>query len=325
MVNLTRRSGPTAVVALAVIAAARLAVIGQSGRPVTGVVTTGGVPAAGAVVRAQGTAVATVTDERGSFHLAIGETSAAPVFITAAKPGFFNTRARLLAAATSLALDLSPIPDADNEQYRWQDPAPNPRSPDNCGNCHDAIFNEWSRDQHAAAAVNPMVRTMYDGTDVRGRHDVGPGYRRDWADEGNCAHCHAPLSTANSDRLVDLSAVGGVQRTGVSCDFCHKVAQVPSTPHIAALRVRRPALNGKLIFGPLDDATFPGEVPDFSVAPVFKTSEYLRLVPRGPVLGRARVLDVFGVEDHELRAARCAVPVVSYGPNRRHDARGADR
>jgi nitrate/TMAO reductase-like tetraheme cytochrome c subunit len=222
-------------------------------------------------VRAQGSKNAVRTDPEGRFTIAIER---AGVYLTAGKEGFYNNRV-LATPGKPVEIEMRPIPGADNAGYAWQDPRPNKARKDNCGNCHDRIYSEWSRDGHAQAAVSPLVMTMYNGTDVQGRPYRGPGYRIDWNDEGSCSTCHAPSAAISEGKDVNLAKVTGASRAGVGCDFCHKVQSVSkasSSPDFADVRMLRPAAGKKLLFGPYDDATFPEEVPDFSYSSLFKQS-----------------------------------------------------
>jgi hypothetical protein len=242
---------------------------------VTGFVTTEGRPLAGAVVKLYGGEPSAVSEADGRFTLP-GIAPTGDVFLTAAKPGYYNVRTRLARTSEPIRLELLPIPGQDNPHYAWQDPTPDPAREDNCGNCHSRIYGQWADDGHSRAARNPIVLSMYNGTDVKGRANVGPGYRLDWSDQGNCASCHAPMAAARGV-ATDLNNVEGVEGTGVSCDFCHKVKEVSTDPqfmHFAEMQVLRPAKGQKLIFGPFEDAIFPKDIPDLSYSPLFETSRF---------------------------------------------------
>jgi hypothetical protein len=240
---------------------------------VKGVVTTGGEPVAGAIVKVYGGEPSTVSAADGRFTLTgIGPTG--DVFVTAAKPGYYNVRQHLPRANETIHLELHPIPTEDHRDYAWQDPTPDPAREDNCGNCHSRIYGQWAGDAHSQAARNPLVLGMYNGTDLEGHANVGPGYRLDWSDQGNCASCHAPMLAARGTP-TDLNKVEGVEATGVSCDFCHKIKAVSADPqfmNFTEMQVLRPAKGQKLIFGPFEDAIFPKDIPDLSYSPLFESS-----------------------------------------------------
>jgi hypothetical protein len=241
---------------------------------VRGYVVSEGHGVAQAQVRLHGGDQSTTTDDKGAFVLR-GIATVGSHYVIAAKPGYYNARQLLAPGTTSLQLTLLRIPDNDHHEYEWVDPTPAPERDGSCGNCHSRIYSEWADDAHARASTNPVVLSMYQGTHVDGRTKVAPGYRLDWSDTGTCSTCHAPLSRVTSG--TDLGAIEGVARTGVSCDFCHKVMDVVTTApfsHVSDMRVVRPPPGQKLIFGPLEDAMFKGDVPDLSVAPVFKSSRF---------------------------------------------------
>jgi hypothetical protein len=251
---------------------------------ITGEVLGSGHPVAGAIVRIQGAEFSTLSDEHGRFKLSV-PTSITDRYVTAGKVGYYTNRVRLVAVDQHVVINLQEIPNQDNKDYQWQDPTPDVKSQDNCGNCHSRIYGEWSNDAHSRSAVNPILRTMYEGTDMLGR-PRGPGYRLDWSDEGNCASCHAPIAALRLN--MNLNELQGVDRTGVSCDLCHKVKDVGpdlNVPNLAEVNFMRPPKGSKLIFGPFDDATFISEVPDFSHSPLFKSSRFCAVCHDGSFWG----------------------------------------
>lgn len=267
------RVPPTVIILAAIGLGVSVAAQTLGSRAITGRVRSAGSPIGGATVRVYGTDRAVTSAADGSFVLPVD--GPGDVLITAAKPGYYNLR-RNVRPDTPVQLDLTAIPASDNATYAWQDPSPNPKRPDNCGNCHSAIYRQWSGDAHARAAINPIVLDMYNGTGAHGATDIVPGYRLDWSDDGNCAGCHAPLASAQHPG-ISLNDVTGVAKGGVSCDFCHKVREVSRNtqfPNIEDVRVLRPPAGRKLLFGPFDDAIFPKDVPDFSFAPVFSSSQF---------------------------------------------------
>jgi hypothetical protein len=137
----------------------------------------------------------------------------------------------------------------------------------------------------------------------------GPGFKLDNPDRtGVCAACHAPgagkvpttsgcgwLGCHNSatsqynTKLVPpgVSAVGtyGAAADGISCEFCHKIAQVQinkqtglpyeDSPGILSLSLLRPEPGHDIFFGPLDDiARADIETPRDSYLPLQKESTF---------------------------------------------------
>lgn len=238
-----------------------------------GLVLAAGRPLPDAVVRVQGHDNYVVTDRDGRFDPSALDARPAD-YVTAGKAGYYNRRMQFRSLSDSLIIELRPVPDQDNEKYKWQDPNPDPNQKDNCGNCHTAVFREWRESAHAHSVVNPLVSTLYNGTDVHGK-TVGPGYKLDWSDQGNCSVCHAPAAATR--QKFELGNLSAVERSGVTCDYCHKIADVQPDPNFAntpAVRLLRPERGVKLLFGPFSDATFPDEIPDFTLSSLYQRSQY---------------------------------------------------
>jgi hypothetical protein len=139
---------------------------------------------------------------------------------------------------------------------------------------------------------------MYNGTDVSGHQSpltrygysrdygripllpdlsqpyFGPGYKLDFPDTaGNCAACHVPGAAIDDPYGVDPNAIAGVDRFGIHCDYCHKVADVtldpetslpyPNRPGVLSQDLRRPfpadEERYQLFFGTFDDDNVPME------------------------------------------------------------------
>jgi hypothetical protein len=251
---------------------------------VAGSVTSEGRPIAGAVVRWQGAASATHTDMHGCFTLA-GPRRLRP--LTAAKDGFLIDAIHPTGNAPP-HLRLLPAPDDDNDDYAWIDPTPDPRRENNCGNCHGRIHDEWSQSAHAGAAKNPKFLHLFAGTDgaappaatwnLQAEHPLGSGV---------CASCHAP-TLASPDLDYDVRQARGVDRHGVHCDYCHKIAEAPTDKLGTRFgrdgyRLARPKGGEQLFFGPLDDAVRSGE--SFAYAPWYKDSRYCASCHEGTIFG----------------------------------------
>ncbi|MCE9533827.1 MAG: hypothetical protein K8T89_22275 [Planctomycetes bacterium] len=217
-------------------------------------------PVADAIVRIKGTSTYTLTDDQGRFRLSAPLSGAR---ITAAKEGYYIAGA--LVSDGPITIHLKKLPDGDGDDYTWVDPTPDPASPNNCGNCHKAIHDEWQRSSHATSATNPRFLGMYRGTDWQGQPDVGWNLLKEHPSGADvCASCHAPTQRAirfdepkKSDPFHALS-----KPSGVHCDFCHKIAG-PGTGEFGLAQGRfqlkmqfpeakRPDPH-QLFFGPLDD------------------------------------------------------------------------
>jgi hypothetical protein len=239
---------------------------------------------AGARVKYQGDCPVVLSDRAGHFRLPPPARPSQRV--TAWKAGYAIAAAPV--SLHPLRLTLSPLPESDNDDYAWTDPRPDPASANNCANCHDAIYREWSGSAHARSATNRRFRNLFDGTDWHGRPTIGwslLAQRPEGA--GVCAACHAP--TFRDPALdYDFRKVSGVAARGVHCDYCHKVADAPADRlgirfGRDGLRLLRPDDGRQLFFGPLDDAYREGET--FAYAPLYKESRYCASCHEGIVFG----------------------------------------
>jgi hypothetical protein len=83
-----------------------------------------------------------------------------------------------------------------------------------CSSCHRTIHTYWSESAHAQAATRPSYLEAL-RTSVEGASDKDAVRR-------GCVWCHAPTALVTGD--YDLQRP--VTKEGVSCDFCHTVADV---------------------------------------------------------------------------------------------------
>jgi hypothetical protein len=83
-----------------------------------------------------------------------------------------------------------------------------------CATCHKAIHGYWSESEHSRSATRPSyLASLAAAVDsASDKHGVRRG----------CVWCHAPTSLVTGDYALE----GEVAREGVSCDFCHTVADV---------------------------------------------------------------------------------------------------
>ncbi len=87
-----------------------------------------------------------------------------------------------------------------------------------CQGCHPKAYDEWSSSMHAYASDDPLFRAM----NARGQREAGIG--------DFCVKCHAPVavSTGLTDDGLNLDELPQPSK-GVTCYFCHNVAQVVGT------------------------------------------------------------------------------------------------
>ncbi|MFO0875910.1 MAG: carboxypeptidase-like regulatory domain-containing protein [Gemmataceae bacterium] len=238
-------------------------------------------PLANARVRWQGTTLTTRSDATGLFTL---PWLSRPGRVTASAHG--HVIAGHPAGPGWLTLHLRPLPQEDHPDYAWVDPTPLPGEESRCGNCHQAMYREWSAGGHARALSNPHFRNLYDGTDHQGR----PGAGWNLLDEhpngaGVCASCHAPALADADPARFDIRQVRGVATHGVHCDYCHKVAgpgdgEIGLTHGRFLHRLLRPA-EGQLFFGPLDDVDRGEDV----YSPYLRDSRFCAACHEGVLFG----------------------------------------
>ncbi len=117
------------------------------------------------------------------------------------------------AAASTLilgALILAPLGIAD-EVHRTMDPGPAAA----CGTCHSRVYDEWSESWMARAYSNATFQAIYA---FRTESDK----QNDTTTAQGCLRCHAPLGFL----YQDVTGVRAETNEGVSCEFCHRVAEV---------------------------------------------------------------------------------------------------
>ena len=125
---------------------------------------------------------------------------------------------------TGVEIALDALDEPDNPDYAWWPPAGT--KPEGCGSCHGSIVYQWDDSWHARATDDPWVLQMYDGTDANGNPGVGPGYRLDHDDAGECGACHAATASWEAGESVAMDAVPPEHRVGVACETCHKIRSV---------------------------------------------------------------------------------------------------
>lgn len=238
-------------------------------------------PLAGVLVRWQTREVCTQTDEQGRFQLP-------PVpagRVTAWKAGYFIGGASW--EGEPLHLRLKRLPETDHADYAWVDPAPDPASPNNCANCHGAIYREWAGSGHGRSASGRHFRNLYQGDDWHGRPAAGWGVlTQHEAGAGVCVACHAPALPAGDPAQFDLTVLTGTAARGVHCDYCHKIADVGPGPLGLShgrfnLTLLRPGPDEQLFFGSLDDV----DRGDDAFSPLYRESRYCASCHEGVVFG----------------------------------------
>jgi len=224
---------------------------------------TTGVPIGEARVTLQATVQHTTAASDGSFNLA--NVNGIGLVIAGAKKGYYNQSVTVTTPATNVTISLDPVPRSDDPNY-------NLMSPFQCASCHDSQFQQWDTSRMASTGLNSWVYDLFDGTGTVGGSG-GFVYTEDSVhavDEpsGSCASCHQPEGwLANPFQPLDplSGSPTDAQLRGVSCEACHKiadvdVAQIDATGFIAgAVTVTRPDSSGlveQVMYGLLGDVDF---------------------------------------------------------------------
>lgn len=241
---------------------------------ISGIVSFDGNPLPGALIKLQGTDFADTSDNSGHFQIDVDEIVDS-IILTAWKDSFYIAGLKVSSETDEITFSLERITHPDNPEYKWIHPDSVP-DPGSCVNCHAEIVTQWSENLHSKASTDPMVLSMYNGTDAQGNPGIYPGYKLDFpGSEGSCANCHAPTAALkHGSWLTDLNEVVGVDLFGVHCDYCHKIAEVVpdfvgSKPGFLSNSLWRPYPERQLFLGSFKDS--PG---DDTYLSVFEKSRY---------------------------------------------------
>ncbi|MBL8734901.1 MAG: carboxypeptidase regulatory-like domain-containing protein [Planctomycetes bacterium] len=239
-----------------------LAFTGELAAQVTGTVFESGTgnPIPGAVVTLQTTKIRTETAADGSFSLPVAGSG---LTVVAAHKGYYN-RGVTVNAPASVILQLDPVQVGNNSAYLFVDPMA-------CGVCHPNQLAEWSGSPMAAAGTNTWVYDLWNGSGTSGGMG-GFVYTRDSMfgqshPDSDCAACHQPEPWVAQpySPLEPFGSLSPAAMHGVSCDICHKIADVDESkmnfPGIypSAVVFNRPAApigSHQVMYGFLGDVTF---------------------------------------------------------------------
>ncbi len=116
-----------------------------------------------------------------------------------------------------------------------------------CGQCHRALFEDWKHSLHADASSNAVFHAAYLQVYFEQGERARPA----------CLSCHAPVAYFNNDSKLTQA----ISREGVSCDFCHSIAEtLPGTPEGPQFRFEF----GGVKQGPLKDSKSPAHETRFN-------------------------------------------------------------
>jgi hypothetical protein len=183
-----------------------------------------GTPLDGAIVTLQATEFRVETWLDGSYILDVP--AGRNLVIVAARKGYFNQSILVDAPVTDADIELQPVLQEDDPDY---DLVP----PEDCAACHIDAFDQWSGSPMANAGLNTWVLDIYSGDGTPGGMG-GFVYLRDsiYADTNpasECAACHQPEAWIETpfSALINLEdPVPDTVLHGISCESCHKVADV---------------------------------------------------------------------------------------------------
>ncbi|MCK6456373.1 MAG: hypothetical protein L6Q92_07565 [Phycisphaerae bacterium] len=184
------------------------------------------VPIAGAKVTFQASLTHVFTLADGTFSI---DVPAGPnrVVVGAAK-GYYNTGVTLTSPASGVSIVLTAVPAGNDPNYQFF-------GPDGCGSCHPDQLAEWTGSPMARAGLNTWVHDIYNGTGTP--HGMGGFvYTRDSVfaptnPNSECASCHQPelwipSPFSRMEAPTDPGYPSDAAVHGISCDVCHKVADV---------------------------------------------------------------------------------------------------
>lgn len=222
-----------------------------------------GLPLPGVRVTLQATNIHTVTATDGTFSLPT--VSGLGLKIVGAQKGYFNGVAIIDTPQSGAVISLDPVIAADDPGYNFV-------TPFQCAVCHPVQFEQWADSRMSHTGLNTWVYDLYDGTGTAGGNG-GFVYLRDSvhagvAPDGSCASCHQPEGWIEQP-FTPLAPLSGpptdAQERGVSCETCHKIADVDESQLDAtgfipgAVTVQRPDTSGlidQVMYGLLGDVDF---------------------------------------------------------------------
>lgn len=220
-----------------------------------------GQPIGGAQVRVQATNGGVTTSSVGAFALL--SASGPEVKVAVGAKGYFVGSATVTTPAKDIVITLDAVPQDNDPTYAF-------RAPLDCGRCHFEQFADWTTSPMSKAGLNTWVYDVYDGSGTPGGGG-GFVYTRDSVHaaanpESECASCHQPIAWLDApfSALRDRANPDPSSGNGVSCDICHKIADIDETkPNYPGLypgtvTVTRPVgpRHAPVLYGALGDVTF---------------------------------------------------------------------
>ncbi len=96
-------------------------------------------------------------------------------------------------------------------------------SPETCGGCHDAIYEQWKGSMHSLSHVDPIYREV-------ALHDLKGLTDPDEIKEAeHCVPCHTPVGFVSGMPLKTsdhTKTIPEIAAKGIQCDYCHSATRV---------------------------------------------------------------------------------------------------
>jgi len=220
-------------------------------------------PIADALVTLQATTTQTTTASDGSFRLYIPDGT--DLNLVGAQKGYYNSSVLADSPANDIEILLTPVSVGTNTSYSFIEP-------ETCATCHPDQKSEWDNTAMANAGLNTWVHDIFDGNGTAGGNG-GFVYKRDSIfaasnPDSECASCHQPEAwvaagfSGPMESPVDAGYPSNATSHGISCDMCHKIADVDkqkiSFPGLfpGAVTINLPDSGHQVQYGFLPDADF---------------------------------------------------------------------
>lgn len=216
-------------------------------------------PIANAVVTLHGGSAQVLTDINGNYNIDI---SGSGLLLVGGAKGYYYQSITVNSPVTGALIALDPVPVGNNNAYEV-------RPPQECGSCHPKQHTDWLGSPMAKAGFNTWVNDIYNGDGTAGGQG-GFVYTRDSVfatsnPNSECAACHQPkkwIENPFSALDSNVSSPSESVQHGISCDVCHKVADVDESkinfPGIfpGAVVYNRPNPGTQVQYGILGDVDF---------------------------------------------------------------------
>ncbi|OGC93695.1 MAG: hypothetical protein A2W25_06240 [candidate division Zixibacteria bacterium RBG_16_53_22] len=115
-----------------------------------------------------------------------------------------------------------------------------------CARCHKDIYDLWENSMHAKSVDDPVFVADFIMVQLARGSDI----------KAYCLSCHAPTTSLTKD--YDLR--NGISSEGVTCDFCHSVSALGTSPEQAYYTLDP----GQMKYGPFRDASSPAHETAYS-------------------------------------------------------------